>query len=78
MKAAIFMVCRMVPRMVLIASCALAGCGKSEAPAPAADAEPEGVLLDAAREPLERARAVEDISAERKSALDEQIDGAAE
>lgn len=42
---------------------------KGEAPPP----PPSGVLLDAAKRPLERAQSVDQITKDQKNALDEQI-----
>ena len=47
---------------------AISGCGGGSAPA-----EDQHALLDAAQEPLDKAREVEDISAGRKAQLDEEI-----
>jgi hypothetical protein len=67
---------------VALAAAALAACGgperTPEAGEPAESAEPKGggVLLDAARAPLERASEVEDIAATRKAELDAQLERA--
>jgi hypothetical protein len=54
----------------------LAACGEPDAgDAPArTDAPENGVLLDYAQRPIERAKGVEDLSAERRGELDEQIE----
>ncbi|MFO1355092.1 MAG: hypothetical protein U1F72_02975 [Gammaproteobacteria bacterium] len=57
----------------------LAGCGgpaKDKAAADTGDREPasNGELLDAVRQPLERARAVEGIPAEHKQDMDARIE----
>jgi len=68
----------------LFATVAVALCGCDRAAdggtdATAVGSEPaDAALLDAARQPLERARGVEDIAAGRKAALDEDIAGAAD
>jgi hypothetical protein len=60
--------------LIVVATLAVAGCdGGDETPPPDPQVEPEGVLLDSAREPLDRARQVEDIAAGRKSSLDERL-----
>lgn len=59
----------------LVLALALAACGGPPADeAPGEEREP-GVLLESARQPLERAGAVEDLAAGRKDALDAQIAG---
>jgi hypothetical protein len=59
----------------LAVALSLAGCGGGKAPEEQADAG-DHALLDAAREPLEKAHEVEDVSAGRKAQLDEEIDQA--
>jgi hypothetical protein len=60
---------------IAVAAAALAACGGSgQAPEADEPAEREGVLLDAARTPLERAGEVEDITATRKAELDAQLE----
>jgi hypothetical protein len=62
-------------RCIALGALALAGCGGAGTQEPAADAgPPEGVLLDSARAPLERAHEIEDITAGRKGQLDDEIE----
>ena len=62
-----------VPLLALAMALALPGCGGGRVPEEQAG---DHALLDAAREPLEKAREVEDISAGRKGQLDDEIDQA--
>ena len=60
-----------------VAVLGLAGCGEPADPTPAQQEETGStVLLDAAREPLDRARQAEDLTGQRKAELDEAIDSA--
>jgi hypothetical protein len=63
---------------MVAASLALGGCGgagteNNAAPEPAADSSQNRELLNAVKEPLDRAHEVEDIAAGRKGQLDEDI-----
>jgi hypothetical protein len=63
---------------VVAAALALGGCGgagteNKTAPEPAADSSQNRELLNAVKEPLDRAHEVEDIAAGRKGQLDEDI-----
>ena len=57
----------------LVVALALSGCGGDAAPEGETD---DHALLDAAQEPLDKAREVEDVSAGRKAQLDEELAGA--
>jgi hypothetical protein len=63
---------------VLLALGACAQGDGDKAPATPAVSPGDRALLDAARQPLDRAHAVEDITAGRKGDLDQQIDASAE
>lgn len=65
--------------VMAVAVLGLCGCGGADpGQEPEADAERNRALLDAAEQPLMRAREVEHISAARKGQLDEEIEGAEE
>ena len=57
--------------IALVASCG--GSGGGDAAQAVDQAPPSGALLDAAKRPLERAQEVDQISRDRKNALDEQL-----
>lgn len=59
---------------VLVALGAGACDGGGREPETSAGPEGEGVLLDSARQPLERAREVEDLTRQRKDHLDHSIE----
>jgi len=60
-----------------VAVLGLAGCAQPADHAPVQQEEAGStVLLDSAREPLDRARQVEDLTGQRKAELDEAIDSA--
>ena len=66
-----------IPLLALALVLALSGCGGGDAPDEQAGADTgDHALLDAAKEPLDKAHAVEDISAGRKAQLDEEIEQA--
>ena len=68
----------LIPGIVL-AALGLSACsgGGDTAPVePEPAAEPDGILLDSARRPLERAREVEDLTGERKGRLDDALEDA--
>ncbi len=67
-----------VVTLAMLGLCACGGADPGQEAAADAEAGQNRVLLDAAQAPLNRAREAEDISAERKSQLDEEINGAEE
>lgn len=71
---------RPAPRlaMALVLMLLLGGCGSADDAGTAGDdtGEDHRHLLDAAREPLDKARQVEDISASRKDRIDAELEAA--
>lgn len=72
---------RITPFLTLVMALAMCACGAPQGDAgrdKAQAPDDNRALLDAAQRPLEKARAVEDISAARKEGLDSAIEDASQ